>query len=169
MNIFILDLDPKVSARYLCNAHVSKMIVESGQMLSTAHRLMSDYTDGLYKPAHINHPSTIWTRESLENYRWHYEYFCCMADEFEERYGHPHLTFLLLKERLQLPPEKIIKTERTPFPQCMPEHYKHDDPVTAYRAFYIGDKLKFAHWSLPATVPFWILEKVRKSNARKSM
>jgi Pyrimidine dimer DNA glycosylase len=167
MNIFLLDLDPKVSARYLCNEHVCKMIVESAQMLSTAHRLLSDYTDGLYKPAHINHPSTIWTRESIDNYRWHYEYFCFMAEEYEERYGKTHMTYLLLQSRLSLPPERIIKKERTPIPLCMPDKYKQDDPVQAYRSFYIGEKLKFAHWSLPSKVPSWIISTIRSNHAEE--
>ena len=40
MNIFVLDKDPRVAARMLCDKHVPKMIVESAQMLSTAHRLL---------------------------------------------------------------------------------------------------------------------------------
>lgn len=135
-------------------------------MLSTAHRLMSDDTDGLYKLAHVNHPSTIWTRESIENYMWHFEYFCCMAEEYEERYGKTHLTYLLLKNRLRLPPEKITKKERTAFPLCMPDIYKQDDPIKAYRAFYIGEKLRFAHWSLPARVPFWIYDNLRSNHGK---
>ena len=37
MNIFILDEDPKRAAEYHCDKHVCKMILESGQMLCTAH------------------------------------------------------------------------------------------------------------------------------------
>ena len=40
MNIFILDKNPITAAQMLCDRHVPKMIVESGQMLSTAHRLL---------------------------------------------------------------------------------------------------------------------------------
>jgi len=40
MNIFILNQDPVISAQEQCDKHVVKMIVESGQMLSTAHRLL---------------------------------------------------------------------------------------------------------------------------------
>ena len=38
MNIFFLDTDPKTSASYHCDKHVVKMIIESAQLLSTAHR-----------------------------------------------------------------------------------------------------------------------------------
>ena len=40
MNIFILDTDPIVAAQWQCDKHVVKMIVESAQMLSTAHRIL---------------------------------------------------------------------------------------------------------------------------------
>ena len=40
MNIFILDNDPVLAAQQQCDKHVVKMIVESGQMLSTAHRML---------------------------------------------------------------------------------------------------------------------------------
>ena len=37
MNIFILDEDPEFAAASHCDKHVCKMILESGQMLCTAH------------------------------------------------------------------------------------------------------------------------------------
>ena len=40
MNIFILNNDPVLAAQEQCDKHVVKMIVESGQMLSTAHRMI---------------------------------------------------------------------------------------------------------------------------------
>ena len=74
MNIFYLDKDPVVAAQMMCDKHVVKMILESAQMLSTAHRVLDGDTYankvGLYKMAHKNHPSTIWARSSIENYDW---------------------------------------------------------------------------------------------------
>jgi len=40
MNIFALDTCPIISAQLQCDKHVVKMIVESAQMLSTAHRML---------------------------------------------------------------------------------------------------------------------------------
>ena len=39
MNIFYLDKDPVKAAKYSCDKHVVKMILESAQMLCTAHRV----------------------------------------------------------------------------------------------------------------------------------
>ena len=53
MNIFYLDRNPKVAAEMHCDKHVVKMILESAQMLCTAHRVLDSdlYADkaGLYK------------------------------------------------------------------------------------------------------------------------
>ena len=38
MNIFHLHKDPKICAKYHCDKHVVKMILETAQMLSTAYR-----------------------------------------------------------------------------------------------------------------------------------
>ena len=40
MNIFVLDKNPIRAAQLQCDKHVVKMIVESAQMLSTAHRIL---------------------------------------------------------------------------------------------------------------------------------
>ena len=40
MNIFFIDRDPVLAARYHCDKHVPKMIVEYAQLMSTAHRLL---------------------------------------------------------------------------------------------------------------------------------
>ena len=37
MNIFFIDRDPVLAARYHCDKHVYKMIVEYAQLMSTAH------------------------------------------------------------------------------------------------------------------------------------
>ena len=65
MNIFYLDRDPYKAAEIQYNKHVVKMILESAQMLCTAHH---HYDNGNwtvpYKKAHYNHPSTIWCRQN---------------------------------------------------------------------------------------------------------
>ena len=40
MNIFYLDRDPGIAAAMHCDKHVVKMILETAQMLSTAHRVL---------------------------------------------------------------------------------------------------------------------------------
>ena len=63
MNIFVVDHDPFVAAKMLCDKHVVKMILETAQLLSTAHHLTgSPLACKLYKMTHKNHPSAVWVR-----------------------------------------------------------------------------------------------------------
>ena len=68
MNIFVLDMSPEISARHMVDKHVVKMPTESMQMLSTN----LDYFNiqSPYKPVMLNHPCTIWARQSYENHEW---------------------------------------------------------------------------------------------------
>jgi len=50
MNIFVLDTSPVLAAQYQCDKHVVKMIVESAQMLSTAHRLLDGKMSVVRRP-----------------------------------------------------------------------------------------------------------------------
>ena len=73
MNIFYLDKCPDKAARLQYNKHVVKMILESAQMLCTAHHCFGSVwqkENVPYKQAHLNHPSTIWTRRSKATYMW---------------------------------------------------------------------------------------------------
>ena len=90
MNIFYLDEDPKLCAQYHCDRHCVKMILESCQLLCTAHWM----TDGEapYKKTHINHPSNKWARESLSNYVWLCDMTMELCKEYTHRYGKRHKT-----------------------------------------------------------------------------
>ena len=157
MNIFYLDRDPVIAAQMMCDKHVVKMILESAQMLSTAHRVLDgdDYANetGMYKLAHKNHPSTIWVRSSLENYVWLYEHMEALMCEYTHRYGKHHAT-----ERLKVPlsgcPVNIPMVGFTAPPQCMPSYCKGDSTVAAYRAYYIIEKSSFATWK-NREIPEW--------------
>ena len=54
MNIFFLDQDPRQCAEWMVDKHVVKMIVETAQLLSTAHRIM----DGEEVIVHLQHKET---------------------------------------------------------------------------------------------------------------
>ena len=68
MNIFFLDKTPDMSAKYLCDKHVPKMLLETCQMLSTAVQKYAGRIEELYKPAYPKHPSTIWAGETRNNF-----------------------------------------------------------------------------------------------------
>ena len=157
MNIFYLHRDPRVAARYHNDKHVVKMILESAQMLSTAHReLDGDVDDVIYRSTHKNHPSTKWARESYQNYMWLFDLFVALCEEYTHRYGKTHLTDTKLREVLRSAPRSIDRSRQfTQPPQCMPEGYKLEgNSIEAYRNYYMGEKSGFAKWS-KRRKPLW--------------
>ena len=154
MNIFYLDENPEIAAQMHCDKHVVKMILESAQMLSTAHRVIDGEVvgdrKGLYKTAHKNHPSTIWTRTNNENYEWLWTLMYALMKEYGRRYKKHHATERLNGPLFE-PPNNIHWNRRggtsfTDPPQCMPDHCKNEDTVSAYHKYYILEKSNFATW-----------------------
>ena len=141
MNIFYLDECPKKAAKLQYNKHVVKMILESAQMLCTAHHcIMGEDADVPYKPAHRNHPSTIWARQSGENYTWLYRHMMELGKEYEKRYSKKHLSIIKCEDPLSILPGGILETGLTKMPQCMPDEYKDECSIQAYWNYYIGEK-----------------------------
>lgn len=190
MNIFYLSTNPIQAAQYHLDKHVVKMILESAQLLCTAHRILdgkeiqvSTITKAgksrlvkryvlankkndqvMYNATHINHPCAIWCRETINNYMWLYDLFVALCDEYTFRYGKKHKTDILLRDILKSPPVSIPDSPFTSPAQAMPDQYKHSDAVVAYRNYYIGAKAKFAKWTIRPTPDWFIMESENHAN-----
>jgi hypothetical protein len=142
MNIFYLHKDPYKAASYMYDKHKVKMILESAQMLCTAHRYYGN-EDVPYKTAHLNHPSSIWCRLNKNSYRWLYNHMLALGEEYTARYGRKHLTITKCKEPLGHYPPGIPEGKFIQPPQCMPDEYKVEgDSLSAYWNYYEQDKIK---------------------------
>ena len=139
MNIFYLDECPKKSAQLQYNKHVVKMILESAQMLCTAHHHYGNGENVPYKKAHYNHPSTIWVRQNSIHYDWLYDHMIALGNEYTKRYGKTHLSITKCKDLVYLPPGIPTVMFNQP-PQCMPDEYKDKCSVQAYWNYYIAEK-----------------------------
>jgi hypothetical protein len=142
MNIFYLDSDPVKAAQAQYNKHVVKMILESAQMLCTAHHHYDNGHNVPYKKAHYNHPSTIWCRQNSRQYYWLFHHMLALGDEYTKRYKKTHLSitkcFDVLKD---CPVGMPLGGEFNEPPQCMPEQYKVPGcSVTAYWNYYEREK-----------------------------
>jgi hypothetical protein len=157
VNIFVLDTDPVIAAQMHCDKHVVKMVLEMGQMLSTVHRRYGNEDPVLYKPTHQRHPCTLWIGESVGNYDWAQQHFSALAFEYSHRYGKRHKTY----EKLWVPfletPADMPNIGLTPFAQAMPDEYKHEDAVIAYRRYYLGEKSTFLNYTKRGK-PTWLTE-----------
>lgn len=159
MNIFVLHQDPMIAAQEMCDKHVVKMILETAQLLC------SPFPEGVapYKRTHYNHPSAIWVRENTANYWWLLRHGTHLTDEYTFRYNKFHKSSSVLNWCYEmfhtLPAIGIPRAGNTsPFPQCMPEQYKiPNDPVQAYKNYYIGEKKKFAKWNKGREAPGWFV------------
>lgn len=102
----------------------------------------------LYKPTHVNHPSAIWVRQSENNYRWLYEHFKALCEEYTYRYGKIHRTEEKMSNVLCLIPANIpYNVDFTPPPLCMPDDCKViGDNVESYRNYYNIHKNQISHW-----------------------
>jgi len=148
MNIFYLDKCPDKAARLQYNKHVVKMILESAQMLCTAHHCYGDkdqVENVPYKQAHLNHPSTVWTRRSKSTYMWLYNHMMALGNEYTKRYGKTHLSITKCKDFLAIPPRHIQGDDWCQPPQAMPDEYKDECSIQAYWNYYIGEKHKIAN------------------------
>ena len=153
MNIFVLDDSPKRCAKYHKDKHVNKMLLESAQMLCTAHWVLGN--EAPYNKTHVNHPCTKWARESTENYNWLLELAENLVAEYDYRYGNKvHATTQVVawlrNNKPDLPSKGI--TER---PMAMDDEYKTKSIVYSYRDYYISEKLEGASWT-NRPKPSWI-------------
>lgn len=176
MNIFYISEDPKEAATWMVDRHVVKMILESAQLLSTAHRLLDgnmkvievnnrkkkvwELYDGregiIYSATHINHPSAIWARTSVENYNWLVDHFFALMEEYTYRYGKKHKCSGEISYLLQSPPKNLTEYDWTKMPSCMDESYiVSNNPVDNYRNYYIKGKSHLHNWT-KRDKPEWI-------------
>lgn len=155
MNIFYLDPDPVRCAAYHGDKHVVKMILETAQLLCTAHHLAPNGapSDRLYRLTHQNHPCAIWVRASKAHYKWAYQLFIALCHEYTRRYGKVHLTYQKLADILRHCP----LDDDTPFippPLVMPPEFFGDDVVRSYRDYYKTAKADLMVYT-NADVPDW--------------
>lgn len=167
MNIFFLHTNPRKCARWHCDKHVVKMLLETCQLLYTSHWVVDGAlsesapvrvgtTQRGYKSSHINHPCAKWVRASRLHYAWLSSLGLELLREYKFRYGGkshacaPHIEWLDAH-----PPIGLLNTEWTEPPRAMPDAYKSGDPVASYRRYYIGEKSHFLAYTRRGR-PHWL-------------
>lgn len=159
MNIFILDTNPRIAAKYHNNKHVVKMILESAQMLCTAVNFMSGEQITPYKSTHLSHPCSVWARRTLGNWLWLHELMLELNEEYKLRFNHEedHLAVIKLRESNIVDKAKSVlcNENMTKFVTAMPDYCKspNDDVVESYRNYYMKEKKDLANWK--TAIPYW--------------
>ena len=122
MNIFVLSHCPDESAKWMCDKHVVKMILESVQMLYCAwHVSLEEEATRLgqkekkgekvwvhnppCKKTHVNHPCSVWVRTSPVHYTWLWEHVVSLCKEYTIRFGKIHAyEKRVMDDLMRLPP-----------------------------------------------------------------
>ena len=161
MNIFVLDSDPVISAQMMCDKHVVKMIVETAQMLSTIKK--ANGQDAPYKPTHAKHPCTVWAGQTKQNYKWLYDHGIALCNEYTVRYGKIHKCEEHFHTCFEHIPDTLSDIGLTTFAQAMPDQYRQENTIEAYRQYYIHEKARFAKWK-NSEVPNWFVEEIGRAH-----
>lgn len=155
MNIFNIS---KTNNFIFCAQNIdirrqNKMITESAQMLSTCFNVFmhneNDDPDrvNVFKTTHLNHPCSVWVRESKLNFNWLLAYALNLCYLYEQRTGKEHKTKRVLvvlweesKHNLQFNMRFDNDDTLTPFPCCIdrdlyPSCYEFDDTYLRYRHY----------------------------------
>jgi len=169
INIFVTSPWPAESAIVLPDRHITKMAVETCQMLAlVASPWYHNYgtlpkKDGTpystAKGSFKNHPCTIWAAESIDNAYWLIKHGMNICDEYQIRYNKQHACYNTLLQAYYLFPKGKVN-QVTPFVRAMPDEFKLDttiDTFTAYKS-YLNTKtwVRDNYLRMPSRKPSWI-------------
>tara|TARA_A100000172_G_scaffold35338_1_gene21453 strand:- start:14 stop:541 length:528 start_codon:yes stop_codon:yes gene_type:complete len=163
MNIFHLDKNPVLCAKWLCDKHCVKMVLETAQMLCTGYQKNFGIKNDLYKTAFPKHPMTIWVGNSRGNFQFTFDLFKNLLDEYTYRYNKIHKCqkiYDLLNSKYNNWQSDMFGIMSNP-PLCMPDEYKIGDYVESYRRYYIGAKKKLAKYN-HSEPPYWLGDLIKE-------
>jgi len=146
MNIFVLDSNPLKAAAAIDCVRVPKMVVESAQMMASAVRRWGATDDVMpltkagkpYKGGYHKHPCTIWAGDTFGNFAWLTDHAMALCVEYTSRFGKEHACADPISQLWHVGIDWVgdDNFKVTPFAQAMPDEFKHENAVTAYRAYY---------------------------------
>ena len=175
MNIFVNDPCPILSAVALPDKLVTKMPVETCQMVSIIFSKW--YYDWGYIPkkdgtpystakgAFRNHPCTQWASKSHENLAWLIRHGYALCNEYRHRYEKEHscMKSLEVAENIfatKSGKEISIYKNVVEFTRAMPDEWKHDTTIDTFEAYkrYIASKIwvKDNYLRIPQRRPEWV-------------
>ena len=125
-------------------------------MLSTVLRAAGANHPALYRSSHAQHPCTLWTAASRTNAEWLITHAQSIGHEWRIRYRHSrlHASEPVLNVAASML-DYLPASPLTPYALAMPECYRGNDAVLAYRRYYCGEKRSIAKWRLIA--PEWFV------------
>ena len=109
-----------------------------------------------YKGGYHHHPCTVWAGDSRANFKWLAQYARELLYEYAERFcvlnNKTHACYDPIYAMSGMT-DMIPEGKLTPFAQAMPDEYRNDDVVKAYRRYYHSKT--FAKWERGTPAPDW--------------
>lgn len=165
MNIFALSDDPATAAKWHCDTHANKMILESVQILNTALHKRDLGGMAFYSATHKNHPCVEWAAESWGNFEWLVKLTHYLNQEYQSRFDHdsPHKSYMKLRDNWRKDGDWVLPAEdeaRTEFAIAVADGVSATDPIEAYREYYREHKQTEDWFSYDKgrTAPEWLSE-----------
>ena len=171
VNLFYLDHDPKKCAKYYCNKHVVKILVEICQILSQVHHEI-----GTKKPPYkkcrgisITLSTYVWAKESIKNYNYCVNLALELLKEYKYRYNNKEhkseKAILWLQKNIpNIKKKNLTKFKLSKNVEIYDEFY--EDVVKASRLIYVDFKCKNDKWS-KREKPKWFDQMKKKNEADK--
>lgn len=196
MNIFVTDPSCIEAARSLCDIHVSKMTLETAQILSTAAHERGLTFSQMYAPYSPKHPCVQWAAQNMWNFSWLCNYGLHLSQEYRSRFRATHKSEQVILNSASLVQEERRRMERSILlnvtipPLVAPDEYQDlygyykekytvDDEwsplIETYREYYALEKAtkEWATWK-HREQPYWLQDYIsrnkilwKKQNKRK--
>ncbi len=171
VNLFYLDKNPEKCAKYYCDKHVNKILVEIIQILSQLHHFL-DSKDPPYKQCLMIKPGLAplkWAMTSKSNYKYCADLAYFLFKEYQYRYQkEDHKCQPAIKWLQENIPDKIQKKNRTRFnlTDNTKIYQEFFDDVEASRLSYVDFKCKKDKWTRREK-PKWFNKYQEYSNLEK--
>jgi hypothetical protein len=110
LNLFVTDPNPTVCAMNLDDKRIGKLLMECNQMMSLAikshwpddndsYAFWETPTELTSGQTYLNHPVSIWVRQTRANFLWTLQHAVSLSNEFQHRFNRDHasanrLTFM---------------------------------------------------------------------------
>lgn len=175
MNIFVTHPSPWQSARVLPDRHITKMPLETCQMLAIVASKKWGHNFGTLpkkdgtpyktdKGAFRNHPCTKWASEFVNNWNWLIMHGFALCEEYKERYGKDHTCYNTLLHAREIFPmaDPQGRSGKGPkdFVRAMPDEFKLDTSISTFDAYkmYIASKpwVTDNYLRIPDRKPEWL-------------
>lgn len=128
------------------------MALESTQMLATALNVNGGSTP--YRTAHLNHPCSIWARQSRQNWQWLYDHGMALCNQYSRIYGKTHACVKVLQQ-MKGQETCLPDIGLTPFVNCARSKEKGLDYTGESDVYLAYQQYLKQRWSGDKRTPEW--------------